>query len=164
MTSARPTREPDSAPEPVFIEFGRYEIDHDGFGGFQPVRCVRDKRYKLVINLLTTDELYDMEKDPGEMKNLIRSGTHESIRNALHDTLRPVAVGLGAMGLNIVLSLILGRPADAGGMAHALFSRLREADALGADTLFSEAVSTDGVGLAVMNRLGRAAAFHIIEA
>ncbi|NLF39633.1 sulfatase-like hydrolase/transferase [bacterium] len=71
----------------VFIEFGRYEIDHDGFGGFQPVRCVRDKRYKLVINLLTTDELYDMEKDPGEMKNLIRSGTHESIRNALHDTL-----------------------------------------------------------------------------
>ena len=52
---------------------------------------------------------------------------------------------------------------DAAGMAHALFNALRDADALGADVLFSEAVPADGVGLAVMNRLGRAAAFHIIE-
>lgn len=37
---------------------------------------------------------------------------------ALHDTLRPVVVGLGAMGLNVLLSLILGRPTEAGGMAH----------------------------------------------
>ena len=54
--------------------------------------------------------------------------------------------------------------ADAAGMAHALFNALRDADALGADILFSEAVSTDGLGLAVMNRLGRAAAFHILHA
>lgn len=54
--------------------------------------------------------------------------------------------------------------ADAAGMAHALFNALRDADALGADALFSEAVPADGVGLAVMNRLGRAAAFHIVEA
>lgn len=38
---------------------------------------------------------------------------------SLHDTLRPVAVGLGAMALNVVLSLILSRPAEAGGLAHA---------------------------------------------
>ena len=54
--------------------------------------------------------------------------------------------------------------ADAAGMAHAMFARLRDADALDADVLFSEAVPTDGVGLAVMNRLGRAAAFRIVEA
>ena len=59
-------------------------------------------------------------------------------------------------------TLSLGQ--DAAGMAHALFNALRDADALGADILFSEAVSTDGVGLAVMNRLGRAAAFHVVEA
>ena len=53
--------------------------------------------------------------------------------------------------------------ADESEMAHAMFARLREADALGADVLFSEAVPTDGIGLAVMNRLGRAAAFHIVE-
>ncbi|MBR1822229.1 MAG: threonylcarbamoyl-AMP synthase [Clostridia bacterium] len=54
--------------------------------------------------------------------------------------------------------------ADAAGMAHEIFARLRDADALGADALFAEAVPADGVGLAVMNRLGRAAAFHIIKA
>lgn len=52
---------------------------------------------------------------------------------------------------------------DAAGMAHTLFDALRQADDFGADILFSEAVPADGLGLAVMNRLGRAAAFHIIE-
>ena len=52
---------------------------------------------------------------------------------------------------------------DAAGMAHALFNALRDADTLGAEVLFSEAVPNDGVGLAVMNRLSRAAAFHIVE-
>ena len=42
-------------------------------------------------------------------------------------------------------------------------ARLREADALDADALFTEAVAANGMGLAVMNRLGRAAAFNIIE-
>ena len=71
----------------VFIEFGRYEVDHDGFGGFQPIRCVFDGRYKLAINLLATDELYDLENDPGEMTNLIHSDTHAAMRDALHDKL-----------------------------------------------------------------------------
>ena len=49
-------------------------------------------------------------------------------------------------------------------MARRIFDRLREADELGADVLFSEAVEDRGIGLAVMNRLGRAAAFHIVQA
>ena len=52
----------------------------------------------------------------------------------------------------------------AGEMAHRIFACLRHADTLGADVLFSEAVDSTGVGLAVMNRLGRAAAFRIVEA
>ena len=55
----------------------------------------------------------------------------------------------------------LGRNADE--MAHAVFAVLRDADGLHADVIFSEAVETEGIGLAVMNRLGRAAAFHIVE-
>ena len=55
----------------------------------------------------------------------------------------------------------LGR--DAAGMAHVVFAALRDADALGADVILSEAVEAEGIGLAVMNRLGRAAAFHIVE-
>lgn len=71
----------------VFMEFGRYEVDHDGFGGFQPMRTVFDGRYKLTINLLSGDELYDLREDPGEMKNLIHSTVHGEIRDKLHDVL-----------------------------------------------------------------------------
>jgi len=71
----------------VFIEWGRYEVDHDGFGGLQPIRSICDGRYKLSIHLLTTDELYDLETDPAEMNNLIESKQHAEIRNQLHDRL-----------------------------------------------------------------------------
>ena len=69
----------------VFIEYGRYEIDHDGFGGFQPLRACYDGRRKLSINLLSTDELYDLEKDPQEMTNLIDSPEYAEARDRLHD-------------------------------------------------------------------------------
>jgi L-threonylcarbamoyladenylate synthase len=52
---------------------------------------------------------------------------------------------------------------DAEAMARSMFARLRDADALGADAIFSEAIPADGVGLAVMNRLERAAGFNIIQ-
>jgi uncharacterized sulfatase len=71
----------------IFMEFGRYEIDHDGFGGFQPIRAVFDGRYKLVINLLSQDELYDIQQDPYEMENLIQSPRHVERRNDLHDAI-----------------------------------------------------------------------------
>lgn len=71
----------------VFMEFTRYEVDHDGFMGFQPIRSIFDGRYKLVINLMTTDELYDLVSDPFEKNNLIYSKQHEKIRNSLLDKL-----------------------------------------------------------------------------
>jgi uncharacterized sulfatase len=80
----------DPRPRPrdaVFIEFGRYEIDHDGFGGFQPLRAIFDGRHKLAINLLSGDELYDLQADPQEMRNLISSPGHAEIRDRLHDRL-----------------------------------------------------------------------------
>lgn len=73
--------------EQVFLEFGRFEIDHDGMGGFQPIRAVCDGRFKLTINVFETDELYDLEKDSGEMMNLIQSPEHVVKRNELHDRL-----------------------------------------------------------------------------
>lgn len=47
--------------------------------------------------------------------------------------------------------------------AHRLFSLLRQADEIGAEKVYVEIPSKDGVGLAVYNRLLRAAAFRIIE-
>ncbi len=67
----------------IFIEFGRYETDHDGFGGFQPMRCVYDGQYKLVINLLSSDELYDLADDPYEMTNRIEDDALAEVRRAL---------------------------------------------------------------------------------
>lgn len=71
----------------IFIEFNRYELDHDGFMGFQPIRSVFDGRYKLVVNLLTSDELYDEKEDPFEMRNLIYDPNYSAVRNELHDVL-----------------------------------------------------------------------------
>lgn len=71
----------------VFIEYTRYEVDHDSFMGFQPIRSVFDGRYKLVINLMTQDELYDLQEDPYEMVNLIHHESYTAIRNELHDKL-----------------------------------------------------------------------------
>lgn len=67
--------------ERVFFEFNRFEIDHDGYGAFTPIRAVFDGRYKLVVNLFDRDELYDLQEDPGELVNLIDSA-HEP-RDAL---------------------------------------------------------------------------------
>jgi len=71
--------------EYVFTEFTRFEIDHDSHGGFQPIRAVFDGRHKLVINLMTSDELYDLEEDPWEMENLIECEKYTKIRDKLHD-------------------------------------------------------------------------------
>lgn len=69
------------------IEFNRYEIEHDSFGGYQPIRCIVGGPYKLVINLMTGDELYHLGDDPAEIDNLIDDARHAEARDALHDRL-----------------------------------------------------------------------------
>ncbi len=73
--------------EHVFIEFTRYEVDHDGFGGLQMMRAITDGRYKLVVHLCDTDEFYDMQEDEAEVHNLIFDTKKQDIRNHLHDLL-----------------------------------------------------------------------------
>ena len=48
-------------------------------------------------------------------------------------------------------------------IAHSLFSALRHMDDAGMDVILCEAVATDGIGLAIMNRMCRAASFHVLE-
>jgi uncharacterized sulfatase len=71
----------------VVIEFNRYEIEHDSWGGFQPIRSLVAGNYKLVINLLSTDELYDLGNDPAEVNNLIHDSDYADIRDGLHTRL-----------------------------------------------------------------------------
>lgn len=58
----------------------------------------------------------------------------------------------------------LGSRDDPSQVAHRLFDTLRRLDDEGMEAIFSEVVPPEGVGLAVMNRLGRAAAFRSVRA
>ena len=49
-------------------------------------------------------------------------------------------------------------------VASRLFEVLRRMDRENIDHIFSEVVDASGIGLAVMNRLGRAASFHFVDA
>lgn len=71
----------------VFTEFTRYEADHDGFGGLQMMRAAISERYKLAVNLLDTDEFYDLERDPYEVQNYINAAEYKAEREYLHDRL-----------------------------------------------------------------------------
>ena len=53
--------------------------------------------------------------------------------------------------------------ASTGDVARNLFDALRDADDMGARRIFATAVEETGVGLAVMNRMARAAAFRIVD-
>ena len=71
----------------AFIEFTRFEQDHDHYGGFQPLRAVTDGKYKLTVNLMSSDEFYDLEADPYELNNLINDPLYSVERNRLHDVI-----------------------------------------------------------------------------
>ncbi|MGN0753432.1 MAG: L-threonylcarbamoyladenylate synthase [Aristaeellaceae bacterium] len=58
----------------------------------------------------------------------------------------------------------IGSRDDPSEVAHRLFATLRGLDEEKMDVIFSEVVPPEGVGLAVMNRLGRAAAFRTVQA
>lgn len=59
--------------------------------------------------------------------------------------------------------LTYGRENDASSQARELFDRLRQLDKMGAKKVYARIPCKDGVGLAVYNRLIRAAAFNIID-
>lgn len=87
--SFRPVLEQEgvSSRDNLMVCFNRFAINHDQFGSFYPIRCMVDGRYKLVINLLDTDELYDLQQDPGEMINRIEDESLAEVRDRLHDAI-----------------------------------------------------------------------------
>jgi len=56
--------------------YGQY--DNNQFG-LCTQRCVRDRRWKYIWTATDTDELYDLEADPGEVNNLIHSGYDDEL-------------------------------------------------------------------------------------
>lgn len=60
--------------------------------------------------------------------------------------------------------LSIGRLSEPETVSHKLFAVLRQMDDEGVEVLFSEVLPAEGLGLAIMNRLSRAAGFRTINA
>jgi len=73
--------------EAVMIEFNRFEVDHDSIGGLLPIRAWVEGQLKLAVNLLDTDELYDLATDPAELHNRIDDPAYAEARDRMHDAL-----------------------------------------------------------------------------
>ena len=56
----------------------------------------------------------------------------------------------------------IGKRSDEASVAHNLFAVLREFDSIGVDIIYSEAFPEDDLGLAIMNRMNKAAGHHRI--
>ncbi|PWM35462.1 MAG: threonylcarbamoyl-AMP synthase [Clostridiales bacterium] len=69
----------------------------------------------------------------------------------------------GEEGALSVPAIVLGKESEPLTIAHRLFSALRELDEKGAGTVFAHCPAPQGVGLAVYNRMVRAAAFDVIK-
>lgn len=85
----RPVLENPSASyrDMAMVSYQRFAINHDMEAGFYPIRCMTDGRWKLTVNLLDTDELYDLETDPAERVNRIDDPTAAAERDRLHDAM-----------------------------------------------------------------------------
>ncbi len=61
------------------------------------------------------------------------------------------------------ISIVLGSKKNLSTVARSLFEALRRCDDLGADLILAEGYEEKGVGVAIMNRLNKAAGFDIID-
>ncbi len=61
------------------------------------------------------------------------------------------------------IKISLGSLNDLSTVARNLFEALRKCDDIGADVVFAESFEQKGVGIAIMNRLNKAAGFDIVE-
>lgn len=95
----------------------------------------------------------------------IVAGTAEQYRAFLQEK---KADGVYAMAFEEELESLpcpgvsFGRKDDPATQAHRLFSALRECDELGAKTVYAHSPDQSGIGLAIYNRLLRAAGFRVI--
>ena len=111
------------------------------------------------IGILTTDEnrrLYEewAVQCPSEM--------HEDKDDVLYGRLDGNLDEKLDIGRAIYI-LSLGSRDDEASIASSLFAKLRQFDELGVDTIYAEGFETKNLGLAIMNRMMKAAGYHVIN-
>ena len=98
-----------------------------------------------------------------------RKKTVEKIREIVHYNIEKgkkvciLTVEENAREYTEGINIILGSIRDLSTIAKNLFEALRKCDDLGADIVFAEGYKEEGVGVAIMNRLNKAAGFDVIE-
>lgn len=101
-----------------------------------------------------------------EAKVLLIKGSFENYKKyiELHKTEKSVALCFEGEEKDLpIISITYGKKSNAFSQAKHIFDALRKIDETGADVAFARFPEKDGVGLAVFNRLIRAAAFNVIE-
>jgi L-threonylcarbamoyladenylate synthase len=91
------------------------------------------------------EQLIGLYSEEGKKVGVL--GTDETVRRFRADVVRS-----------------MGSRSDLASVARSLFKLLREFDVEGVDVIIAEGVPTKGLGLAVMNRLRKAAGYNIIRA
>lgn len=95
---------------------------------------------------------------------IIVKGSFENYRRFVSGKKKCAALCFDGEGEKLSIPFIeIGREHDSSAQAHLLFEALRTLDDMGVETAYARCPDTDGVGLAVINRLLRAAAFTVID-
>lgn len=95
---------------------------------------------------------------------IIVKGSFENYRRFVSGKKNCAALCFDGEGEKLSIPFIeIGREHDSSAQAHLLFEALRTLDDMGVETAYARCPDTDGVGLAVINRLLRAAAFTVID-
>jgi len=76
-----------NSPDPDYVYYQKGRIQTDNPSAVCKSAMVRTLDWKYVSRLDDTDELYDMQNDPGEMVNLVDRPEHAAIQAELHDRL-----------------------------------------------------------------------------
>lgn len=68
---------------------GEYEVDASRSGADLDLRTVRRRRHRMSVDLLSgVGELYDLQEDPGEMRNIFEEPSARVARRELMDFIR----------------------------------------------------------------------------
>ncbi len=95
---------------------------------------------------------------------IIIKGSFENYRRFVKGKKDCAALCFDGEGNRLDIPFIeIGREHDSSAQAHLIFDALRRLDEIGVQTAYARCPDTDGVGLAVINRLLRAAAFTVLD-
>ncbi|MFO7872000.1 MAG: sulfatase-like hydrolase/transferase [Kiritimatiellia bacterium] len=74
-------------PTPDGVYWPKVSLQQERLEFLGKAVMVRNRRYKLVKRLYEADELYDLERDPGELKNVYGKPEYEEARRDMEDRL-----------------------------------------------------------------------------